>query len=318
MTSRIALTLVAVLAVVATAAGLTLLAGGGSGGDVSPLVKDPHGGTIPRAQLDDVLLAADEVGATTPRAELEARGEMLFGSSRVAKEGESCASCHVLGGGVNAALGVITHRRDAGQPVSPDNFTGVRDAPSLWDVAQTAPYNWIGTNRTLDAQAATAIRTHFLPADGAEQADPKAADVAALVAYMRTLTAPVTRHDQGRLSAKELAGEEVFVGKGGCIVCHGGPQFTDNLVHDTDVPQKNVPALGGPSDDPGSEGVPGGFNTPHLRDIRNTAPYMHNGRFETLEDVVDFYNDNPITAGPVGLRLTATEREELVAYLKTL
>ena len=81
------------------------------------------------------------------------------------------------------------------------------------------------------------------------------------------------------------------------------------------MPQVNVPQLGD-GDDPGSARIPGGFNTPHLRDIRNTAPYMHNGAFDTLEKVVDFYNGNPITGGP--LRLTGPEKADLVAYLKTL
>ena len=93
----------------------------------------------------------------------------------------------------------------------------------------------------------------------------------------------------------------------------------------TNVPQVNLPGRD-PSNDPGSatvrlpvDGVEkGGFNTPHLRDIRNTAPYMHNGRFPTLMDVVRFYNTNTITSGPLGLQLTGAEMAELVAYLETL
>ena len=67
---------------------------------------------------------------------------------------------------------------------------------------------------------------------------------------------------------------------------------------------------------PGSASIPHGFNTPQLRDVRNTAPYMHNGVFETLEDVVAFYDANPLTGGP--LRLSGPEKADLVAYLKTL
>jgi cytochrome c peroxidase len=107
----------------------------------------------------------------------------------------------------------------------------------------------------------------------------------------------------------------VFVGKGGCIACHGGPQFTDNQIHNTDVPQVNMSQIG-LGDDPGSASIPHGFNTPQLRDVRNTAPYMHNGVFEPLEDVVAFYDANPLTGGP--LRLSGPEKADLVAYLKTL
>lgn len=295
----------AVVAFLAAGAALTLLAGGAS---PQPIVRDPHGGSIAKSELDRILLATERASVALPRAELEARGEKLFNSSALAKPGESCASCHIIGGGVNAKLGVITHPRE------PGDFRGLRDAPSLWDVAMTAPYNWIGGNPTLEAQSATAITTHFK-----DEADAATAEnVAALTAFLRTIRAPVTRHDQGRLTEEELAGEEVFVGKGGCIACHGGPQFTDNLIHDTDVAQNNSvsPQLGGPANDPGSPVVPEGFNTPHLRDIANTAPYMHNGVLKTLEDVVDFYDQNAITGGP--LRLTVDEKAQLVAYLKTL
>ncbi len=303
---RRAIGLLGIAAILVTAVVLTLLAGGGN--TSAAIVRDPHGGAIARSELDRILLATERASVSTPRAELEARGEMLFNSSALAKTGEACSSCHIIGGGVNATLGVITH------PLAPGDFRGLRDAPSLWDVAMTAPYNWIGGNPTLEAQAATAITTHF----NNEADDATADNVAALTAFLRTIRAPVTRHDQGRLTEQELAGEELFAGKGGCIGCHGGPQFTDNQIHDTDVPQNDTvsPRLGGPANDPGSPAVPQGFNTPHLRDIRNTAPYMHNGVLDTLEQVVEFYDQNAITGGP--RRLTATEKAELVAYLKTL
>jgi cytochrome c peroxidase len=304
MSKRLGLTIAIVGATLAGGLALTLLAGGTDSGAV---VRDPHG-SIARSDLDRILLATEAASVATARAELEARGEALFNSAAMAKPGEACASCHIIGGGVNARLGTITHPRE------PGDFRGLRDAPSLWDVAKTAPYNWVGGNATLEAQAASAVTTHFKN----DAADATGERVAALVAFLKTIRAPVTRHDQGRLTGEELAGEEVFVGKGGCIACHGGPQFTDNLIHDTDVPQNDSASaqIGGAANDPGSTAVPQGFNTPHLRDIRNTAPYMHNGVFDTLEQVVDFYDQNPVTGGP--LRLTPGEKAALVAYLKTL
>lgn len=303
MTRRAAIRVAVAALVVATAFALTLVSGGGPGGTDRVLLD--HGGTASRAELDRILNAVEAASAAATRAELEAQGEALFNSSTVAKSGESCVACHTIGGGVSSQLGMITH------PIGPDDFTGPREAPALWDVGRTAPYNWVGANKTLEEQATIAIKTHFK----GEETDVTAQRVAAISAYLRTLDAPVTRHDQGRLTESELAGEEIFVGKGGCIACHGGPQFTDNQIHRTDVPQVQIPGHG-PSDDPGSKTIPGGFNTPHLRDLRNTAPYMHNGAFDTLEKVVDFYNGNPLTGGP--LRLTDAEKAELVAYLKTL
>ena len=309
MNRRLAARIGVAAAVVAAAVVVTLVAGGGRGS--ADQVRLDHGGTVSRAELERVLNAVPAASAGATRAELEARGQALFSSPAVAKAGESCISCHIVGGGVNPALGVITHKLQGSGPPTPDNFTGVRDVPSLWDVAQTAPYNWVGSNPTLEDQVTSAISTHFKD----EAAGVTASRVAAIAAYLRTLQGPTTRHDQGRMTAEERDGEELFVGKGGCVACHGGPQFTDNQIHKTDVPQVDLPQLG-PGNDPGSSSIPGGFNTPQLHDVRNTAPYMHNGVFKTLEAVVDFYNANPITGGP--LRLTAAEKAALVAYLKTL
>ena len=306
------------VAIVLAGVGVTLAAGG-SGPDAPSgapqrasadrVMTDPHGARIAKGEMDRILRAADGVTASAEKAELEAEGERLFNSATVAKEGESCASCHTIGGGVNSTLGVITHERNPSQPLSPDNFTGVREAPALWGVADTAPYNWIGTNPTLESQSTAAIKTHFV------DEVPKPEDVAAITAYMKTIKPPASRQDQGRLTPKELAGEEIFVGKGGCIACHSGSFFTDNQLHLINVPQNSTTPLG-PANDPGNPNVPGAFNTPTLRDVRNTAPYMHNGNFKTLEEVVRFYNTNELTGGP--LRLTGDEIDELVAYLKSL
>ena len=309
MTRRLGVRIAAAAVVIAGAVGVTLAAGGGTSSADQVLLD--HGGTASRDELQRILNAVPGASAARTRAELEAEGEALFNSSSVAKSGESCVACHIVGGGVNPELGVITHKLQGSGPPTPDDFTGVRDAPSLWDVARTAPYNWVGANKTLEDQVTSAITTHFRD----EAAGVTARRVAAIAAYLRTLRAPITRHDQGRLTAQETEGEEIFVGKGGCIACHGGPQFTDNQIHRTDVPQVDVPQLG-PGNDPGSASIPGGFNTPQLRDVRNTAPYMHNGVHESLGEVVDFYNSNPLTGGP--LRLTEAERAALVAYLETL
>lgn len=301
---RLGIGMLATAVVVAGAVCLTLAAGGGTSS--ADQVRLDHGGTASRAELDRVLNAVAAVSASATPADLEAKGEALFNSSAVAKRGESCASCHIVGGGVNAPLGVITHPV---VPGSTGDFTGVRDAPSLWGVGRTAPYNWVGSNKTLEDQATAAITTHFIGGG----TDVTAERVAAIVAYLRTIGAPTTRHDQGRLTPAELRGEEVFVGKGGCIACHGGPQFTDNQIHNTAVPRVDIV---GKDTDPGSKSVPNGFNTPQLRDVRNTAPYMHNGGLKTLNDVVNFYDGNPLTGGP--LRLSGPEKDALVAYLETL
>jgi cytochrome c peroxidase len=190
----------------------------------------------------------------------------------------------------------------------------------------------------------------------------KAGDIAAkLIAYIKTLDPPQSSFDQGTMSPAALRGEKLFQGKGGCIECHGGPLFTDNLTHNTGVPQvkfespyraagnettsddKGAPP---PPPDPGCAGTPtpagcdaappqssAFVNTPQLRDLKNTAPYMHNGAFATLEQVVRFYNGPPLSneAGTMPanlasdpsstlapLNLSKDEMHDLVAYLESL
>jgi cytochrome c peroxidase len=111
------------------------------------------------------------------------------------------------------------------------------------------------------------------------------------------------------MSAAAIRGEILFQGKGACAGCHRGPLFTDNGIHNTLVPQRNG------WNDPGAPAPPGGFNTPTLRDIRNTAPYMHNGVFNTLREVVEFYNARSSIAP---LNLTPQEMDDLVAYMNAL
>jgi cytochrome c peroxidase len=189
--------------------------------------------------------------------------------------------------------------------------------------------------------------------------DARAGELAAqIIAYVKTLDPPSTSFDQGTMSKEALAGEKLFQGKGGCIECHGGPLFTDNLEHNTGVPQVAMPGDGtrmsfdlgakpppvppectGANPPAGCEAAPpvtvpgcpaantvvtprtpagrcsAFINTPQLRDLQHSAPYMHNGAFATLEEVVDFYNTDSALSP---LSLTTSEVKQLVAYLKSL
>jgi cytochrome c peroxidase len=287
----------AVLGALVLAAGLTLwlVARGGE----PP--ANPHAGTLSAAETGRILKAVDAAAAGQSQAELVAEGRRLFRSSAVAKSGESCQTCHV-DASTNPSLGVITHDGTNGDPID-----GPRDAPALWTVKETAPFRWGGDIPTLEAMAADTVRNHF--AGGGDMTEGEVAErVAALVAYMRSLDPPTSDVDNGTLSAAARRGEELFQGKGGCIGCHGGPAFTDNGFH---ALQANPPA-----GDPGQAGTsPPAFNTPSLRDVANTAPYMHDGRIPTLQAVIDFYN-NESTVAPLGL--TTAERADLVAYLESL
>ena len=301
---RAAVLAAAGLAVVAAA----LLLTGVLGGDDSAAGDDPHAGvgTVDPAELGRVLRAAEATSASRPQAALAAEGRRLFNSTTVAKAGVSCGGCHIGGGGTNADLGTIVHPQKEG------DFTGPRDVPSLWGAADTAPYGWAGQEPSLGRFAVGTIESHFKGGD--KQSTAKTAgQVAALVAYLDTLKPPVSAFDQGTLSASARRGEDLFQGKGGCIGCHSGPLLTDNALHDTLVPKVSD----GDTDTGAATSGPlrGSFNTPQMRDLRNTAPYMHNGSLKTLREVVEFYDQRSSIAP---LRLTDQEIADLVAYLQTL
>jgi cytochrome c peroxidase len=298
---RVAIVLGAVAALAGAAVLLVVLAGG----DDSSAAGDPHAGAkdVPAS----VLRAAEAGAADRSQEELAAEGRKLFESTAVALTGESCAGCHTAGGGVNAEVGTTPH------PQTEGDFTGPRDPPPLWDVARTAPYGWDGAQEDLTAFVAGTIKTHFK--EGASQpVEETGRQAAALVAYLKTIKPPATRFDQGTMSDAALRGEALFQGKGGCIECHVGASFTDGLVHNL-----NVPLADGDNDwgaaKSSTDPLFRAFNTPSLRDVRNTAPYMHNGHFKTLEEVVDFYNGESSVAP---LNLTAAEKADLVAYLESL
>ena len=155
-------------------------------------------------------------------------------------------------------------------------------------------------------------------------------------------------------SASALRGLKLFVGRGDCTLCHSGSYFSDGEFHDVGI------ALGAHYRvDPGrhrgvltllqspftrigeyasavTDSAPvqyldaqthqlGQFKTPTLRGVADTAPYMHDGRFDTLEQVVRFYSTRD-GASPLGhpstllqpLQLSETEVGDLVAFLRAL
>ena len=111
----------------------------------------------------------------------------------------------------------------------------------------------------------------------------------ALAAFQRTLVAvnsPFDRYMRGdttALSADQVRGMERFQSVG-CINCHNGPMFSDFATHVLAVPDNSKL----PDSDSGANKTYA-FRTPSLRNLSVTAPYMHNGAFATLPEVVNFY-----------------------------
>ncbi|TXI59898.1 MAG: di-heme enzyme [Limnohabitans sp.] len=179
----------------------------------------------------------------------------------------------------------------------------------------------------------------------------------AIGAFQRTLISGNSRYDQflqgkASLSASEQRGLTLFNGeKAECFHCHSGFNFNDQVVHastqvlDTPFHNTGLYNIGGTGNFPeGNQGLyeitanpadRGKFRAPSLRNVEVTGPYMHDGSMVTLEEILDFYaaGGRNITSGPYAgdgrtnpnknpliarINLTAEEKADLVAFLKTL
>ena len=160
----------------------------------------------------------------------------------------------------------------------------------------------------------------------------------ALAQFVRSIVSTNTKYDAGfssnfaNFTAEEALGRRLFLGQTGnatCATCHGtdnfvpGPTINNNGLENPYIDK----GVGGVSGRPQDEGL---FKVPSLRNIAITGPYMHDGRFSSLEQVVEFYNSGivahpnlspPLRARngtPLRLNLTVAEKAALVAFLKTL
>lgn len=156
--------------------------------------------------------------------------------------------------------------------------------------------------------------------------------VKAISQFERTLISGNSKFDKYvrneiNLDVSELRGLEIFNSeKGDCFHCHSYPLFTSNDFHnnglDPEITMNNgrMNVTNNPYDK-------GKFKSPTLRNVELTAPYMHDGRFQTLEEVIEHYNfggHNSLTIDPlmkkvdIGLGLNSQEKIDLINFLKTL
>lgn len=144
----------------------------------------------------------------------------------------------------------------------------------------------------------------------------------AIASFERTIVSWDSRWDQfitgnvAVLSDSEMRGLIVFQGKGRCIQCHSGWNLADEKYHNIGI------GWDSPEPDEGRFAVTkndkdrGAFRTPTLRDVALTGPYMHDGRFDTLEQVVDYYS-NGVIANPyldVEMRRSNLSLEETLEF----
>lgn len=269
----------------------------------------------------------------------------------------SCSSCHqqnkAFTDGLAHAVGVngAQHARSSmslANMLWEDKFTWDGSSSSLEAQARTPLTNPIEMHQSLAAsvvklQAIPKYQPLFEKAFG-RNSITEGNMLKALSQFERTLISANSRFDKHAanptvFSADEEAGYQLFITHpdgnrvrgGNCGDCHGGTLFTNREFSNngldatfTDLGLATVTGL--PTDR-------GKFRIPSLRNIALTAPYMHDGRFKTLDEVLDHYNDHLVYTSPnldplitaaqnnrfvLGLGLTVNEKRQIVAFLKTL
>ena len=300
---------------------------------------------------------------TTPeKAEL---GKKLFFDRRLSGDGTmNCATCHDPESGYADGLAIS---------LSYPTTKNWRNSPGLINAAYRKTLFWDGRSASLEEQALFPMMSPFEMNRNLDYVEEVLKTVPeyveafqrifggeitrqrvamAIAAFERTLVSrdtPLDRHLRGEkdaLTARQLAGYELFVGKAGCVACHGGEDLADERFHNLGVPEdpktnddprvlatarfvgkvSGFPEYRTLSGDPGRFLVTKdpadwkAFVTPPLREVALTAPYMHNGSFKTLDEVIDFFDrgggEDP-KKSPVlkSLGLTKSEKEALKDFL---
>ena len=283
-----------------------------------------------------------------------ALGKALFHEGALSRDGSiSCASCHQSDAAFSDPRRIST---------GIEGRSGTRNAMPLFNLAWKSSFFWDGRAPSLRTQALMPITDHaemdeslhrvcaklaadssypplFAAAFGTPGIDAAKIGLA-LEQFLLTLTSYDAKFDRAlrgkaTFSDDEKRGFELFMteydprtGQLGadCFHCHGGPLFSDHQFHnnglaadDSDSGRQRVTGL---------ETDRGKFSTPSLRNLNRTAPYMHDGRFATLEETVAHYSsgvhrsatlDPNLAKHPEGgLQLSPEDQRALVAFLKTL
>ena len=273
-------------------------------------------------------------------------GRFLFFDKRLSANNTiACASCHI------PALAFTD-----GQPVSTgiNSQQGGRSAPTAINRGFSTAQFWDGRAATLEDQSigpfANLIEHGFASHDelikkinSIKGYKKLFSDVygkkkltkenvgRAIAAFQRTLisgNSPFDRFDydgdQKAISESAKRGKNLFFDKARCNLCHMGTNFSDEKFHNIGIGWDDSDTLDlGRYRVSKNEKDLGAFKTPTLREITKTAPYMHDGRFATLEDVIKHYNKggvkNPFLDNQViPLNLSDSEIKDLLSMLRSL
>ncbi len=280
------------------------------------------------------------VMGTTYTVEAAQLGSLLFRDRRLsATNAVSCMSCHDsskgFSDGVSIRRGLTGVGLDFHSPTLVNRALGRRQNwtgkfattldqvwaplghPNEMGVSQDAVVTALNNNSEYKAR----FRTVF-------KGDPSAIYVQeALAAFVNSITSGKSDFDRylqdgesNALSANEKRGMNLFFGKARCAACHNGPNFSDELMHDTGIFQSNN----------GQQMITGRrvdlfkMKTPSLRNLASSAPYFHNGSARNLDEVLDAYvragSGNGITKDPEirPIDLSLDDREDLKSFLLAL
>jgi len=275
---------------------------------------------------------------------------LFFDASLSIDKSVSCAKCHDPENGFAYAGDVST---------GVGGKKGTRNSPTIINAAYYTAQFWDGRENTLEKQAEGPVQnpvemahslngvvarltndpsyvTAFGRAYGAGTVTFDKVEKS-IATYERTVVAGDSAFDRWYFGGDQHAvnesvkrGYEIFhrVDKGNCASCHAIAEntalFTDNEFHNIGVGVRNgVPTDLGRYEVTHSDGDRGAFKTPSLRNIAETAPYMHDGSLDTLEQVIDFHaaggNANPWLDSRIRkLHLTTREKADLGAFLMSL
>jgi cytochrome c peroxidase len=328
-------------------AGLAALVAAGCGGGDGGMDPSPYPAPDPLVLDTTGLLPLPATPGNPLTVQGVELGRKLFHDPILSGDDtQSCASCHAQ------AFAFTDH----GLPFSfgIDGSQGTRNAPPIINLAWARDLFWAGRAVGLEAQAVEPVPNPIemkLPWDqavakvsahpeypamfGRAFGDEEVTQdriVKAIAQFERTVLSRDSRLDQKlrrevTFTPEEARGEQLFFSeRGDCFHCHGSILLTDNQFHDNGLDL--VPADPGRFLVTGQEFDRGKFRTPTLRNIELTAPYMHDGRFATLEEVIDHYSDGVqdspnldpllrVPRPPDDSPFTAQEKADLIAFLKT-
>jgi cytochrome c peroxidase len=278
-----------------------------------------------------------------PTAERVALGKQLFFDPRLSGSGFlSCASCH------NPAMGWSD-----GLPTGfGHDFKRLgRATPTILNTVYQPLLMWDGRKPNLEQQALGPIEAAGemnMPLDQLEsrlqgisgykplfeRAYPgegitRLSVGKAIASFERTVVSTEAPFDRWRkgdtqaMNASAQRGFQVFQDKGNCAKCHQGFNFTDNGFHNIGVKSLSEVEDEGRFAHRKIKILKGAFKTPTLRDVALTGPYMHNGMYQTLEEVVDHYDrggdvKTNLSTNILPLNLTPQDKADLVAFMKSL